>query len=71
MASITIRILDEDAEIRPCTREAGDSRSIAGEERQIPGEAVACEAEPKNPAAFIRACIGLFGGVERELPPHG
>ncbi len=70
-ASITIRDLDEDAKIRPCTRTTGDRRSIAGEERQIPSEAAAGEAEPNNRATFIRACIAPFGGVEREMPPRG
>ncbi len=71
MASITIRDFGDDVETRHPTRAAGDRRSIAEEERQIPGEAVAREAESKDPAAVIRKCFAAFGGVELELPPHG
>ena len=70
MASITIRNLDDEVNIRLHVRASANGRSMEEEARVILREAVSREAEPENLASFVRECFAPYGGVDLEIPPR-
>ena len=71
MASITVRDIEDDMNIRLRIRAAENGRSVEEEVRSILRTALNSQpATRQNLASAIRARIAPMGGVELELPPR-
>lgn len=71
MASITIRNLDDEVEMRLRVRAAEHHRSMEEEARMILHQAVGPRPSSHNLAEITEAYFGPNNGVDLELPSRG